>query len=135
MQFLLTAGMQREKAARAIAMTYTQLIYASIFDFVVNGTIPQGWSLVGEIVIVLAVFSIIYFKEPSPPPMIAATDDGTDNFRIDLEGDVELKPFRDSTSTAPQNIEIVHAAESGDFKLSSESDSDVHNEGSLDIHR
>ncbi|ODQ45824.1 hypothetical protein PICMEDRAFT_17091 [Pichia membranifaciens NRRL Y-2026] len=136
MQFLLTAGMQREKAARAIAMTYTQLIYASIFDFVVNGTIPQGWSLVGEIVIVIAVFSIIYFKESPPPPLIADTTDGTSNFRLDLERDVELKPFRDSTSTAPQNIEIIHSeAESGDFKLSSESDSDAHDEGSLDLGR
>lgn len=66
MQYLLTAGMQREKAARAIAMTYTQLVYASVFDYVVNGTIPAGWSLMGEMVIVLAVFSIVYFKNTTP---------------------------------------------------------------------
>jgi len=67
MQFLLTAGMQRERASRAIAMTYTQLVYASIFDFIANGTIPLGWSLVGEIVICCSVFSIVYFKDASLP--------------------------------------------------------------------
>lgn len=134
MQFLLTAGMQREKAARAIAMTYTQLIYASIFDFFANGTIPQGWSLVGEIVIVLAVFSIIYFKEPPQPPAIVDQNDTDNTFRLDLERDIELKPFKDDVADS-QNVEIIHSdAESDDFKVSSDSESDAR-EGSLEFRR
>lgn len=86
MQYLLTAGMQREKAARAISMTYTQLVYASIFDYITNGTIPEGWSLVGEIVIVLSVFSIIYFKDTSPERREIPTND---------ERDIELISYKD----------------------------------------
>lgn len=89
MQFLLTAGMQREKAARAISMTYTQLVYASIFDFITNGTIPEGWSLVGEIVIVLSVFSIIYFKDSSPRVREIPTD---------TERGIELESYKDETN-------------------------------------
>lgn len=97
MQFLLTAGMQREKAARAISMTYTQLVYASIFDFITNGTIPQGWSLVGEIVIVLAVFSIVYFKpDPTPPPQTPLPDLET-TLQPQVNGDIELSPYTDHT--------------------------------------
>jgi drug/metabolite transporter (DMT)-like permease len=110
MQLLLTAGMQREKAARAIAMTYTQLIYASIFDFFVNGKIPQGWSLIGEIIIVLAVFSIVYFKDSN-----SITNVNNNNEMIDLERDVELNPYKD-------NVILRHSDDDSDFKVD---DSDV----------
>lgn len=92
MQFLLTAGVQREKAARAIAMTYTQLIYASIFDLIVNGKIPTGWSLVGEIIIVCAVFSIVYFKEVPSKPTIASNASEID---LEREDNIELNQYRD----------------------------------------
>ncbi|QPG77356.1 hypothetical protein FOA43_004768 [Brettanomyces nanus] len=63
MQFLLTAGMQREKAARAIAMSYSQLIYASFFDLVIFNHWPSKLSFLGEMIITVAVVGIIYFKE------------------------------------------------------------------------
>lgn len=119
MQFLLTAGMQREKAARAIAMTYTQLIYASIFDFFVNGTIPTGWTLVGEIIIVLAVFSIVYFKNSSFSTYTALP---TSNDNIDLEGDVELHNYEDDDVLLPSEDD------ESDFKvLSDEEEAINHN--------
>ena len=65
MQYLLTAGMQREKAARAIAMSYSQLIYASVFDLVIFGHWPSKMSLLGEFIILTAVLSILYYKEDS----------------------------------------------------------------------
>lgn len=111
MQFLLTAGMQREKAARAISMTYTQLVYASIFDFFANGKIPHGWSLLGEIIIVLSVFSIVYLKDSSntPPPPA-----GTAALNIDLERDVELSPYHDE--------DLTHSEIESDFKISGSDD-------------
>lgn len=63
MQFLLTAGMQREKASRAISMNYTQLLYAGLFDWFFFGKIPHGMAAIGEFIIVCAVFLIVYFKE------------------------------------------------------------------------
>ncbi|KAG0670168.1 hypothetical protein C6P42_004108, partial [Pichia californica] len=116
MQFLLTAGMQREKAARAIAMNYTQLIYASIFDFFVNGTIPKGWSLLGELIIIAAVFSIIYFKDNSIPNSIPITSDLERN-------SVELQPYKDLNDNS--NIQIINNDDSDDFKLSFESESEI----------
>ncbi|AWU78103.1 uncharacterized protein C5L36_0E01660 [Pichia kudriavzevii] len=110
MQFLLTAGMQREKAARAIAMTYTQLVYASIFDYITNGKIPQGWSLIGEIIIVLSVFSIVYFKDLNQSSSYTSLRDSD----------------RDLESDAISAIELQDNLEGGDtdsnFKISSESE-------------
>lgn len=114
MQFLLTAGMQREKAARAIAMTYTQLIYASIFDFTVNGKIPQGWSLIGEIIIVCAVFSIVYFKEPEAQKVITTVPETA--LDLDLERDYEMDTYKDNPSTLPDDDS------SDKFQLSSDSE-------------
>lgn len=111
MQFLLTAGMQREKAARAIAMTYTQLIYTSIFDFFVNGTVPKGWTLVGEIIIVMAVCSIVYFKNSES---ITYTALPSSNDNIDLE-DVELNTYND-------DADLTHSEDESDFKVSSDDD-------------
>lgn len=65
MQYLLTAGMQREKAARAIAMSYSQLVYASFFDLVIFGHWPSRMSLIGEFIIITAVISILYCKDDS----------------------------------------------------------------------
>ena len=115
MQFLLTAGMQREKAARAISMTYTQLIYASIFDFITNGTIPSGWSLVGEIVIVIAVFSIVYFK-----PDTTTTTINT-NTVPDLES--TLHPINDVNIELSTYSDHDHDDEDTDFKISDDEQS------------
>lgn len=128
MQYLLTAGMQREKAARAIAMTYTQLVYASIFDFIVNGKIPLGWSLFGEIIIVCAVFSIVYFKDSGPQQI----SQNTPQFDLERDVELELEPYRDhdNLSTDSPSIHLEVQNETDEFKLSSDSDS----EHSLQIH-
>lgn len=112
MQFLLTAGMQREKAARAIAMTYTQLLYASVFDFFVNGTVPHGLSLIGEIIIVLAVFSIVYFKDSTPIIVNESV--------FDPERDVELIMYKDDTN------EDRISGSGSDFRLSFDSNLEDH---------
>ncbi|GMG20052.1 unnamed protein product [Ambrosiozyma monospora] len=63
MQYLMTSGVQREKkTSRAVAMSYSCLIWGSIFDWFVFGTYPHGLQLVGECVVVVAVLCILYFK-------------------------------------------------------------------------
>ncbi|KAG0682726.1 hypothetical protein C6P40_003609 [Pichia californica] len=87
MQFLLTASIQRERASIATAMIYTQLIYASIFDYFVNNIIPKGLTLIGEIIIIFAVFNIVYFKESNViiEPIVV----------VDLERDIQLETYQD----------------------------------------
>lgn len=68
MQFLLTAGMQREKAARAIAMCYTQMVYAICWDFLFWNHLPNPLSLLGSTIIIGAALCIIYYKPPPNEP-------------------------------------------------------------------
>ncbi|GME70138.1 unnamed protein product [Ambrosiozyma monospora] len=95
-QYLQTTGIQREKkTSRAVAMTYSQLIYASFFDWIFFNHIPGGLELIGECVVVFAVMSIVYFKsadsgdETVPPTSSDANrSKGTEEeneFNIDLE--------------------------------------------------
>ena len=48
MQFLLTSGLQREKAGRGTSVLYTQMVFALVWERVVWGTSPGGWSCVGS---------------------------------------------------------------------------------------
>ncbi|KAI1839977.1 hypothetical protein JX266_013821 [Neoarthrinium moseri] len=52
LQFLLTEGLQREKAGRATNLIYTQMVFALIIERVVWGTVPAGWSLLGSALII-----------------------------------------------------------------------------------
>lgn len=52
LQFLLTEGLQREKAGRATNLTYLQLVFALIVDRVIWGTTPPLESLVGAALII-----------------------------------------------------------------------------------
>jgi len=51
LQFLLTKGLQLEKAGRAGSLLYTQMIWAVIFEWLVWGNVVSGLSLVGIILI------------------------------------------------------------------------------------
>ncbi|RPB24987.1 hypothetical protein L211DRAFT_836847 [Terfezia boudieri ATCC MYA-4762] len=51
LQFLLTKGLQLEKAGRAGSLVYTQMIWAVIFEWLVWGNAVSGLSLVGAALI------------------------------------------------------------------------------------
>ncbi|KAL7626063.1 Basic amino-acid permease [Parahypoxylon ruwenzoriense] len=51
LQFLLTEGLQREKAGRATNLIYTQMVFALILERVVWGTTPPAESLFGSALI------------------------------------------------------------------------------------
>ncbi|ODV86863.1 hypothetical protein CANARDRAFT_27238 [[Candida] arabinofermentans NRRL YB-2248] len=77
MQFLLTAGIQREKASRAVAMSYSQLIYATGLDYIVFHHFPSGLDMLGTLIIVGAVFSIIYFKPEEEDEKVVGLSGGS----------------------------------------------------------
>ena len=52
LQFLLTEGLQREKAGRATNLTYLQLVFALIVERVIWGTTPPVESFVGAVLII-----------------------------------------------------------------------------------
>ncbi|KAF2021454.1 hypothetical protein BU24DRAFT_487870 [Aaosphaeria arxii CBS 175.79] len=52
LQFLLTEGLQREKAGRATNLTYLQLVFALVIERVIWGTTPPVESLVGAMLII-----------------------------------------------------------------------------------
>ncbi|KAI1465165.1 uncharacterized protein F4812DRAFT_462010 [Daldinia caldariorum] len=52
LQFLLTEGLQREKAGRATNFIYTQMVFALILERVVWGTTPPAESLFGSALII-----------------------------------------------------------------------------------
>lgn len=51
MQFLLTSGLQREKAGRGTNMLYTQMLFALMWEKLVWGTTPVPWSWAGSVLI------------------------------------------------------------------------------------
>lgn len=63
MQFLLSAGLQHEKSSRATLMTYTQMLFALIFDKLVFGNNPALTSVFGSLLIVSSAMYIALQKE------------------------------------------------------------------------
>jgi len=51
LQFLLTKGLQLEKAGRAASLVYTQMIWAVIFEWLVWGNAVSGLSFAGAVLI------------------------------------------------------------------------------------
>ncbi|TLD03201.1 uncharacterized protein PgNI_12461 [Pyricularia grisea] len=54
LQFLLTEGLQREKAGRATNLIYTQIVFALVTERIIWGTVPSSLSLVGGLLIIVA---------------------------------------------------------------------------------
>ncbi len=65
MQFLLTAGLQREQPSRITPIFYTQIIFAIIFDVVLWHQLPNLMSWIGTIIIVGSSAVVAYCK-PNP---------------------------------------------------------------------
>lgn len=101
MQFSLTAGVQREKAGRAALMSYTNMIFAIIWDLVIWGHLPGILSFLGIFLIIGMAVIMIYFK-PKEESITPTTDleNGTSstaeykNLRISNdEEDIALQDF------------------------------------------
>ncbi|KAI1143712.1 hypothetical protein F5Y05DRAFT_3720 [Hypoxylon sp. FL0543] len=77
LQFLLTEGLQREKAGRATNLIYTQMVFALILERVVWGTTPPVESLFGSALIIGSAIwvSLQKNKPPTPPPAVAVDEE------------------------------------------------------------
>ena len=66
LQFLLTKGLQLEKAGRAGSLVYTQMVWAVIFEWLVWGNAVSGLSLVGAALILGGVGWVNWQKWGGP---------------------------------------------------------------------
>ncbi|ODV86852.1 hypothetical protein CANARDRAFT_195992 [[Candida] arabinofermentans NRRL YB-2248] len=78
MQMLSTAAMQREKASRIMTVSYTQVAYTLLVDYIFWKHVPNVLSVVGTVIVLLGAFIVIYFK-----------DDDTDYSKIAIDDEEE----------------------------------------------
>lgn len=62
MQFLMTFGMQYEKASRASSMMYIQIVFGIAWEYLIWHHLPNIWSWVGTFIILSTSFCVFYFK-------------------------------------------------------------------------
>ncbi|ODQ67891.1 DUF6-domain-containing protein, partial [Nadsonia fulvescens var. elongata DSM 6958] len=72
MQFCLTAGLQRVRAARASSITYTVLIWALLWEKIFFNKVPDAWSWLGSIIIIGSALLVNYYK-PDPSDINLST--------------------------------------------------------------
>ncbi|KAI5917441.1 DUF6-domain-containing protein [Camillea tinctor] len=76
LQFLLTEGLQREKAGRATNMIYIQMVFALIIERVIWGTTPPIMSFAGSALIIgAAVWLSLQKSKPVPQRDISTIDE------------------------------------------------------------
>ncbi|KAK8061383.1 hypothetical protein PG994_007749 [Apiospora phragmitis] len=93
LQFLLTEGLQREKAGRATNLIhcffassqYTQLVFALILERIVWGTTPSGWSLLGAALIIGAALWVMLQKNQGPSPTVDVAKQQSESRAVDEE--------------------------------------------------
>ncbi|KAK8132596.1 hypothetical protein PG999_000769 [Apiospora kogelbergensis] len=90
LQFLLTEGLQREKAGRAtnlifLLSQYTQLVFALILERIVWGTTPSGWSLIGAALIIGAALWVMLQKNHGPSPTVEVAKQQSESRTVDEE--------------------------------------------------
>ncbi|CDR37558.1 CYFA0S01e12134g1_1 [Cyberlindnera fabianii] len=66
MQFLLTEGIQREKAARASMMLYSQMVYALFWEITIWHHLPSFWSWLGITIILGSAYYVLIHKPKEP---------------------------------------------------------------------
>jgi drug/metabolite transporter (DMT)-like permease len=80
-QTYMTRGLQRERAARATAVGYLQLVFAALWGWLVFGDRPAAWTAAGAATIVAGTLALAFgraapgagARAPSPPPAAAAS--------------------------------------------------------------
>lgn len=93
MQFLLTEGIQREKASRASMMLYSQMVYSLGWEMLIWHRLPSLWSWLGIIIILGAAFVVITNK---PKEHTSLPDDESAEA---ISFDIEDESFEEADST------------------------------------
>ena len=66
-QVFLTYGLRRERAGRAMAVGYLQIVFAAVWGFLFFLEIPDRWTVTGAGIIVACTYLISRIRTPSPP--------------------------------------------------------------------
>ncbi|SCU83485.1 LAFA_0D03884g1_1 [Lachancea sp. 'fantastica'] len=82
MQLLLTMGIQKERAGRGAFMSYSQVIYALIWDLLIWHHLPGFWSWCGMFIIIGSAVCVIKHK---PQPELAVTVDQETSQAIQMQ--------------------------------------------------
>jgi len=65
-QLFLTRGLQTERAGRATAVGYLQIVFATLLGAVFFGELPDGWTWVGAAAIVLSTVLLARVRPTAP---------------------------------------------------------------------
>ncbi|KAK7984075.1 hypothetical protein PG990_012791 [Apiospora arundinis] len=103
LQFLLTEGLQREKAGRATNLIYTQLVFALILERIVWGTTPSGWSLIGAALIIGAALWVMLQKNHGPNPTVEVAKQQSGSQAVDEESSLLGRSTEDHNGTDATN--------------------------------
>lgn len=94
MQFSLTAGVQRVKAGRAALMSYTNMVFAIIWDLIFWGHLPGLLSILGIIIIIGNAFIVVKYKpNDNTSPDIEQNAGNNDKYSIGSRDDISLQDF------------------------------------------
>lgn len=67
-QVLLTLGLREERAGRAMAVAYLQIVFAALWGLAVFAEVPDRWTLAGGGVIVVCTWLVGRIGSPAPAP-------------------------------------------------------------------
>ncbi len=72
-QTYMTRGLQRERAARATAVGYLQLVFASAWGWLAFGDRPGAWTAAGALTIVAGTLALAWRPRAAPPAAAVAS--------------------------------------------------------------
>ena len=67
-QIWLTEGLRRERAGRAMAVGYLQIVFAAVWGFLIFTEVPDRWTVAGGLLIVACTWAIGRLRAPAGAP-------------------------------------------------------------------
>jgi drug/metabolite transporter (DMT)-like permease len=101
LQFLLSAGLQLDRSSKATSMMYTQILFATMFDWAIWGKLPGFWSLIGGGIVIVSTLWVALQKtqkQATPKGNEATVDEESALLGAQIEGVEEVGDRRGSSS-------------------------------------
>lgn len=105
-QLCMTGALTREKAGKVVNITYTQIVWALMWDRVLWNNWPDVWSIMGGVLIIGSAIYVAVKKSPVeqtaiPSTPLSSDDDDFDEYSVSDEEEsigMPLTPMRTSKS-------------------------------------